>query len=79
MGKHEGKYNLKDHGVDGCMGSNWTSGRLVGSCGVDSPGSGYGSLVGGCECSDEPSGSDATELVSNISWLLNLVCLQPHT
>jgi hypothetical protein len=32
--------HLKDQGVDGRMGSNWTLGRLVGGCGVDSPGSG---------------------------------------
>jgi hypothetical protein len=31
---------------------------------VDSPGSGYRSLVGCCECSDGPSGSGATELIS---------------
>jgi hypothetical protein len=31
---------------------------------VDSPGSGYGSLAGCCECGDEPSGSGATELIS---------------
>jgi hypothetical protein len=31
---------------------------------VDSPGSGYGSLAGSCECGDEPSGSGSTELVS---------------
>jgi hypothetical protein len=37
---------------------------LVGEgCGMDSPGSGYGPLVGSCECGDEPSGSGATELV----------------
>jgi hypothetical protein len=40
-----------------------TFGRLVGGCGVDSPGSGKGSLAGCCECGDEPSGSGATELV----------------
>jgi hypothetical protein len=34
-----------------------------GVCGVDSPGSGQGSLAGCCECGDEPSGSGATELV----------------
>jgi hypothetical protein len=34
-----------------------------GGCGVDSPVSGYGPLVGCCECGDEPSGSGATELV----------------
>jgi hypothetical protein len=31
--------------------------------GVDSPGSGWGSLAGSCEYGDEPSGSGATELV----------------
>jgi hypothetical protein len=35
-----------------------------GGCGVDSPGSGYGPLVGCCECGDEPSGSGATQLVN---------------
>jgi hypothetical protein len=43
---------------------NETLGRLAGGCGVDSPGSGYGSLTGCCECGDEPSGSGTTELVS---------------
>jgi hypothetical protein len=33
-------------------------------CGVDSPGSGWGSLAGCCECGDELSGSGATELLS---------------
>jgi hypothetical protein len=32
--------NLEDQGVDERMGSKWTSGRLAGGCGVDSPGSG---------------------------------------
>jgi hypothetical protein len=40
VGKPEEKDHLKDHGVDGRMGSKWTLGRLVGGCGVDSPGSG---------------------------------------
>jgi hypothetical protein len=31
---------LKDQGVDRRMGSEWTLGRLLGVCGVDSPGSG---------------------------------------
>jgi hypothetical protein len=31
VGKPEGKDHLKDQGVDGSMGSKWTSGRLVGS------------------------------------------------
>jgi hypothetical protein len=66
VGKPEGKDHLQDQGVDGRMGSKWTLQRLVGGggCGVDSPGSGYGSLAGCCVCGDEPSGSGATELVS---------------
>jgi hypothetical protein len=31
---------------------------------VDSPGSGWESLAGCCECTDEPSGSETTYLVS---------------
>jgi hypothetical protein len=31
--------------------------------GVDSPGSGYGSLAGSCECGDDPSGSGTMESV----------------
>jgi hypothetical protein len=38
VGKPEEKDHLKDQGVDGRMGSKWTLGRLVGGCGVDSPG-----------------------------------------
>jgi hypothetical protein len=30
VGKHEGKDNLEDQGVDGRMGSKWTLGRLFG-------------------------------------------------
>jgi hypothetical protein len=40
VGKPEGKSHLEDKGVDGRMGSKWILGRLVGGCGVDSPGSG---------------------------------------
>jgi hypothetical protein len=40
VGKPEGEDHLKDQGVDGRMGSKWALGRLVGGCGVDSPGSG---------------------------------------
>jgi hypothetical protein len=32
--------HLKDQGVDGRMGSNWTLERLVGGCEMDSPSSG---------------------------------------
>jgi hypothetical protein len=38
-----------------------------GGCGVDSPGSGQGLLAGCCECGDEPSGSGATELVTDVN------------
>jgi hypothetical protein len=42
----------------------WTLGKLVGGgCGVDSPGSGEGEVVGCFEHGDEHSGSGATELV----------------
>jgi hypothetical protein len=34
------KDHLKDQDVGGKMGSKWTLGRLVGGCGVDSPGLG---------------------------------------
>jgi hypothetical protein len=34
---------------------------------VDSTGSRWGQLAGSCKCSDEPSGSGATELVSSHS------------
>jgi hypothetical protein len=52
---------LKDQGTDGRMGSKWNLGRFArgGGVGVDSPGSGYRSLVGSHECGDEPSGSGA--------------------
>jgi hypothetical protein len=35
----------------------------LGVCGLDSTGSGQGSVAGCCECGDEPLGSCATELV----------------
>jgi hypothetical protein len=63
VGKPEGKDHSKDQGVDGRMGLEWTFVRLVGGCGVDSPGSGQGQLADCCECGDEPSGSGVTELV----------------
>jgi hypothetical protein len=65
------KDHLEDQVVDGRMGSKWILGRLVGGCGVDSHGSGYGPLAGCCECGDEPSGSGATKLVS----IRNFKCL----
>jgi hypothetical protein len=49
---------------------------------VDSPGSGYVTLAGYCECGDEPSGSDGTELVSgelefNYGQRQALICSAP--
>jgi hypothetical protein len=38
--------------------------KIYGGRGLDSPGSRQGKLAGSCECGDEPSGSDATDLVS---------------
>jgi hypothetical protein len=40
VGKFEGKENSENQGVDGRIGSKWSLGRLIGGCGVDSPGSG---------------------------------------
>jgi hypothetical protein len=62
------KYHLEDQGMDGRMGSKWILRRLVGGCGVDSPGSGQGPLACCCECGDEPSGSGATELVKSMQY-----------
>jgi hypothetical protein len=45
----------------------------LGGCGLDSTGSGQGPVAGCCECSVEPSGSCATELVSQFSALLFVV------
>jgi hypothetical protein len=55
----------KDQGVGGKMGSEWILlGRLAWGGGLDSTGSGQGPVAGCGECSDEPSGSCATESVS---------------
>jgi hypothetical protein len=40
VGKPKEKGHMEDKGIDGRMGSKWTLGRLVGGCGVDSPGLG---------------------------------------
>jgi hypothetical protein len=54
----------EDQGVGGMMGSEWILGRLAWGCELDSTGSGQGPVASCCECSDVPSGSCATELVS---------------
>jgi hypothetical protein len=43
-----------DQGVGGKMGSEWILGSLASGCGLDSTGSGQGSVSGCCECGDEP-------------------------
>jgi hypothetical protein len=45
------------------MGSEWILGGVAGGCGLDSTGSGHGLVASCCKCSNEPSGSCATELV----------------
>ena len=51
MGKHEGKRQLGDPGVDGFSGSGmW-------GCEMDRNGSGYGQVAGTCECGNETLGS----------------------
>jgi hypothetical protein len=59
VGKPEGKRPL------GRPRHRWEDGiRMdLGGCGLDSTTSGQGPVAGCCECSDEPSGSCATELV----------------
>jgi hypothetical protein len=63
VGKSEGKRPL------GRPRHRWEDGikmdlsEIGGVYGVDSPGSGWGSLAGFCECCDEPLGSATTELV----------------
>jgi hypothetical protein len=52
---------LEDHGIDGIR----MDLREIGlrGCGLDSTGSGQGSVAGCCDCCDEPLGSCAAELV----------------
>jgi hypothetical protein len=59
-GKPEGKRAL---GRPRCR---WEDGIRMDlrGCGLDSTGSGQRPVAGCCECSDEPSGSCATELIS---------------
>jgi hypothetical protein len=56
--------HLEDKGVGGRVGSEWILGGLARGCGLDSTGSEQGTVLGCCECGDEPPGSCATELVS---------------
>jgi hypothetical protein len=45
----------------------------LGGCGLDSTGSGQRPVAGCCECGDEPSGSCATELVSEPGSSVSIV------
>jgi hypothetical protein len=65
VGKPEGKRPLEGPR------RRWEDGIKIGlseigwgRCGMDSPGSGQGSLAGCCECGDESSDSGTTDLVS---------------
>jgi hypothetical protein len=54
-------------GLDGSWGDR------LGECGVDSVGSGLGSLAGFCEYCDEHSGSGASDLVNDVlTWCFNM-------
>jgi hypothetical protein len=46
----------------GMMVLEWILERQAGVCGMGSPGSGKGPVVGSCECSAEPSSSGTMEL-----------------
>jgi hypothetical protein len=49
-------------------------------CGLDSTGSGQGPAAGCCECGDEPSGSYATELVSQLAtYVLDQMVVSVHS
>jgi hypothetical protein len=51
----------------------WILGRLAGGGGgLDLTGTGLGLVASSCECSDEPSGSCATELVSQLVMVVLL-------
>jgi hypothetical protein len=71
VGKPEGKRLL------GSSRRRWEDGikkdlreiTLGGGGGMVSPGSGYGSLAGCCECGDELSGSGTTELAKSTAWV----------
>jgi hypothetical protein len=69
--------HLEDQGVGGKMGSEWILGRLAWVCGLDSTGSVQGPVAGCCGCGDEPSGSCATELVSFVHTMQDVI-LQTH-
>jgi hypothetical protein len=64
VGKHKGKisFGRPRHRWEDGIGMDLRA--ICWRCGVDSTDSGQGLVVGCCECSDEPSGSGTTGLVS---------------
>jgi hypothetical protein len=74
VGKPEGKRPLGRPRRRWENGIRMDLGEIGLGCGVDSPGSGQGSLAGCCECGDEPSGSGATELVGPFGILYSGNC-----
>jgi hypothetical protein len=66
VGKPEGKIPLKRprHRWEDGIRMDLREIGWSGGCGLDSAGSGLGPVSGCCECSDEPSGFCAMELVS---------------
>jgi hypothetical protein len=54
----------EDQGIGGRMGREWILGRLASGVWIGFNWLGIGLVAGCCECSYEPSGSCATELVS---------------
>jgi hypothetical protein len=72
---------LEDEGICEEMGSECVLGKLAwgGGCGLDSTGSGQGTVAGCYECGNEPSGSCATELVSYLAYFqFSLLYLTSH-
>jgi hypothetical protein len=66
VGKPEGKRHSKYQSVYGWSQNESYGDRLLG-CGLDSVGSGLGSMAGCCKYTDEPSGSGAKELDRRIN------------
>jgi hypothetical protein len=52
----KGRNLLGDLSIDGGIYSNESYGNRVGTCGLDTSGSGHGLVAGSCEHGNEPSG-----------------------
>jgi hypothetical protein len=80
VGKPQRKDHSEDPGVGRRKGLEWMSGRFVGGCGVDLPGSESGPVAGSCEHGDETLDFGATELVI-LYWtrrFISLLVKAPH-